>query len=87
MSVTLHPLQKAVQSERAESVSICNGHWAALTDLAVAFGDDVKQWDRCHDYQTWTPDELRAIADRVDQISDSASWLRWLADNGGAQLS
>lgn len=82
MSVDLSPI-----SPGGEVVGISNGAWIALTRFAHAFGENVKPWNGCHDPQTYTPDELRAIAKRVDQIKDSAEWLRMLADHGGANLS
>lgn len=81
MSVSLTPIKGG------DEVSISNGEWLALTRFAHAFGESVKPWDGTHDEKTYSPEELRAIAERVAQIKDAADWLNELADNGGAKLS
>lgn len=67
--------------------NISNGHWRGLTALARGFGEEVHVWDGTHDCLFYTPEQLRRIADRVEQVKDDAAWLRELADHGGAYLS
>lgn len=89
MSVTLRPLndcKRRLNHGDGRSVNISNGHWAALVEMAFAFGEAVS-WNHTHDGAKYTPDQLRKIAERLDQIKDDGKWLRWLADNGGAKLS
>lgn len=83
MSVSLYPV--APRPKTRNSVNICNGHWAALVEMARAFGEDV-DWNYCHDGQRYTPAQLLKIAERLDQIKEDGKWLRWLAANGGARL-
>jgi hypothetical protein len=81
VSVSLTPINGG------DEVSISNGEWLALTRLAASFGEKVTPWNQCHDPQSYSPEELRSIAIRVEQIKDAADWLNELADNGGANLS
>ena len=92
MSVSLTPInflkpESDDDVEIPDHVNISNGTWKAITAAAAAYGEDVSVWNGCHDPVRYTPDQLRAIAARIDQLSNAGEWLRWLADNGGAQLS
>ncbi len=67
--------------------STSNGQWLAMTSLAEAFGENVPQWNGHHDEVIYTPEQLRAMATRIEQLDGSPEWLRALADAGGATLS
>lgn len=84
MSVKLTPINAAKDSE---TVNICNGTWRAITAAAKAYGEDIDVWNGFHDGQNYTPDQLRKMAARIEQIKDTPEWLRWLAEHGGAVLS
>lgn len=86
VSVRLTPISER-NSEDPESIHISNGEWAALTAFAKHFGEDVPTWNGCHDATRYTPEQLRAIATRLEQVKTAPEWLNWLAENGGAELS
>ena len=85
MSVNLTP-KNHENAEDPERINIANGTWSAMTSLASAYGENVEKWNGYHDPQFYTPEQLRAMATRIEQIKDSPEWLRWLADEGGAIL-
>jgi hypothetical protein len=73
------------QDPEAEVINITNGEWCAILAAAEAFGIDVTPPEN-HDPIRYTPEVLRQIADRIEQLKQAPEWLRWLADNGGAHL-
>lgn len=82
MSVQLTSLDDRVDE------NICNGSWAALVALARAYeGDGVPAWDGCHGGQTWTPEQLTLMADRLKQAAKLEPILRALAKHGGVRIS
>ncbi len=90
MSVRLTPINSPTEEEREEhTTTISNGEWLALTAFANAFGEEVPKWNACHDPVRYTPEQLRAIATRLQQVleSNTIPWLLDLADQGGAELS
>ena len=80
MSVTL-------TSPTGKAANISNGEWLAVTSMARAFGILDSAWNGNHDGETYTPDELRAMAKRAEQIGRASAYLDLLADEGGARLS
>lgn len=86
MSVQLRPLSSKPDDEEAEQISVSNGEWLGLVRLAESMGEPV-HWNGCHDTVTYTPEQLEAIARRVEQVRDAPEWLRYLARQGGAELS
>jgi hypothetical protein len=91
MSVRLTPGPAGTDTTREDTdehaCTIPNGEWKGLTSLAAGFGEDVAIWNGHHDPLFYTPEQLRAIARRVDQINAAGPWLRAMADKGGATLS
>jgi len=85
MSVSLTPKDEE-NFEEPEKVNIANLTWLAMTAFAKAYGEDVEMWGGFHDPQFYSPEQLRSMADRIEQIEDSPKWLRRLADKGGAIL-
>lgn len=80
----------SVELESIDEGGICtglsNGTWAAAIAASREFGIDVN-WNGYHDPVRYTPDQLRQMADRMEQLGKIASSLRKLADFGGAKLS
>lgn len=81
--LTAHNLRN---DDEAEVVHISNGEWVAITAAAKAFGIDVSP-PTSHDPHHYSPEVLREMADRIEQLKDAPMWLRWLASEGGAHLS
>ena len=81
--LTAHNLR---EDDEAETIHISNGQWCAITAAAKAFGIDVSP-PTSHDPHHYSPETLRMMADRIEQLKDAPEWLRWLAENGGANLS
>jgi hypothetical protein len=82
MSVNLESIKPAVD----ENVS--NGTWLAAVTCARCYEPDkVRRWDGCHDPQSWTPEELKIMADRIEQTAAIVPILRELAENGGVKIS
>lgn len=88
MSVQLTPKNQLDQEDQA-TVDLPNGTWLALTELSEAYSLGAEKWNGHHDPQFYSPEQLTAIADKVDEIRNLAhtsDWLRWLAKEGGAVL-
>jgi|GEM_PF-6627690 hypothetical protein len=69
------------------SESFSNGQWKAYTALAAAFGENVPEWNGCHDGQFWTIEQLRKISQRTKQLAELVGIIDDLANNGGAKVS
>jgi len=83
MSVSLTPINNP---DGSSVVDVSNGTWRDLTKAAAPH---VAVWNGLHDPQTYTPDELRAIAKTVPVEWASlriAEGLEQLAHAGGAIL-
>ena len=85
MSVLLTPVTPQPQ-EADETIHISNGEWCAICAAAEAFEIDVSP-PKSHDPYRYSPETLRQMADRIEQLKGAPEWLRWLADSGGANLS
>ena len=84
MSVNLN----SVETKPVISESISNGTFAAIIACARAYeGDKVPGWNGCHDGQEWTPEQLKIIADSLEQTASAVPILRELAENGGLKIS
>ena len=81
MSVSLTSLNGKV----GENVS--NGSWAAIVAVARIMGEDVSEWNGCHDGQIWYPKELLLMAGRIKQIAELVPILEELARNEGVTIS
>ena len=65
--------------------NVSNGEWYALTKMGECFGIEGS-WNGRHDSgQKWSPEQLRQLADRAEQIGRAAEYLRDLADDGGIE--
>ena len=70
------------------SENICNGSWMAIVNLARTFEEDkIPAWNGCDDGYEWTPEQLRLMADRLEQAAKLIPILRDLAENGGMKIS
>lgn len=67
--------------------SISNGSFAALVAMARAFGEDVPEWNGCHDGQEYTAAHLNLILARLIQLEDLKEILVDLSRGGGAVIS
>jgi hypothetical protein len=67
--------------------SISNGGWSAIVAHSRVFDAQILHWNGCHDGQEWTPDQLRVMADRLQQSAEWIPILRELADDGGVKIS
>ncbi|MBK1884669.1 hypothetical protein JIN85_19820 [Luteolibacter pohnpeiensis] len=85
MSVHLIPVNPP-EGEEDDDINITNGEWCAMCALANAFGIDVSPPEN-HDEVRYSPEVLRDMATRIEQIKDAPEWLRWLAECGGANLA
>ena len=84
MSVNLD----SIESTPAVSESVCNATWAAIIACARAYEPNkVPDWDGCHDGQEWTPEQLKVMADRLEQTASVLPILRDLIDHGGVKIS
>ena len=80
MSVSLTP----INDPEGESVDFSNEAWLKLTRAASV------PWDGTNDPQTYTPEQLRALAFNVPAELTCFTWeveLIYLAQAGGATLS
>lgn len=82
MSVNLNSKNGGIEE------NICNGSWKAIVCLARAYeGENIPDWNGCHDGQEWTPEQLTLMADRLQQAADLIPILRDLAKDGGVKIS
>ena len=68
---------------------VSNGTWSAIVGLARCYEPEkVHPWNGCHDGdQTWSPEELTIMADRLEQTASLIPVLRDLAKTGGVVIS
>jgi hypothetical protein len=85
MSVRLTPINQAGK-EDAEGVEMANKTFAAIVAVGIQYNVPI-DWNGCHDGQKFPPEVLRQCADRIEQLQLFPKSLRWLADNGGAELT
>lgn len=70
------------------SEDLANGTWAAIVAHARAYeGDKVPAWNGCHDGQVWTPEQLKLMAERLEQSAQFIQLLHDLAEAGGVKIS
>jgi len=71
-------------AKNGDETNTSNGEWAAITAMAEAFGVIERKWNGYHDDDVfYTPDQLREMAKRAEQIGRAAPFLCMLADGGG----
>lgn len=91
MSVSLTPINELNKArgedDYPETIGTSNGEWKAVTVACNAFEPDLPVWNGMHDSVRYTPEQLRRMADRIEQMAHMPEDLCWLADNGGAELS
>lgn len=67
--------------------NVSNGTWDAITAVGHVFDETIPRWNGTHDPQTWSPEQLKIMADRIDQIASQVEALRELAAGGGVTIS
>ena len=78
----------ALIAKNGDEMDLANGEWAAITAMAWAFGILDKPWSGNHDEDvTYTPDQLRAMSDRMAQLGRRAEGIKEMADGGTATIS
>jgi hypothetical protein len=85
MSVLLTAIDTA-NTDSPKSISTSNGEWMAATAACNAFDPDLPKWNGNHDSVKYTPEQLRQMARRIEQMKHLPEDLRWLANLGGAEL-
>jgi hypothetical protein len=84
MSVNLD----SIEATPAVSESVCNATWAAVVACARQYEPDkVPAWNGYHDGQVWTSEQLKIMADRLEQTASVIPILRELAQHGGVKIS
>jgi len=66
--------------------NVSNGTWAAAVACARAYQLEVPEWSGTNDKAEWTPEQLKIMADRLEQTAQIIPLLRELEKGGGAVL-